>query len=57
MLVLRAKKVTTHISILSKVAYYGNYIRKHKESASKTRINSRRLGEESRHQILYTYKN
>ena len=46
-----------HISILSKVAYYGNYIRKHKESASKTRIDAGRLGEKSQYQILYPYQN
>jgi len=57
MLVLRAKKVITHISILSKVAYYGNYIRKYKKSASETRINAGRLGEESQYQILYPYEN
>ncbi len=57
MLVLWAKKVMTHISILSKVAYYGNYITEHKANTSKTRIDAGRLGEKSQYQIFHTYQN
>lgn len=47
----------THISILSKVAYYGNYITKYKATTSKTRINAGRLDEESQYQVFHAHQN
>ena len=47
----------THISILSKVAYYGNYITEHKTGANKTGLDAGRLGEKSQYQILHAYEN
>ena len=38
-----------HISILSKVAYHGNYITEHKARANKTGFNAGRFGEESQY--------
>ena len=56
-IVLWAKKESSHKIILSKFGYYGNYISKYKTNKNKTGIDARRLGEKSGHQILYPYKN